>query len=340
VLLPDELVERPRPHAVGQRRAGAPPVSAGLVEEAGRVLRVWAVVRDGRMIADRPATLAPVLCCRKRTVGAMRHALAWLCIAGLPLAADAQVGFPSHPHAPIPNLSPVGVGDSVLVDANLVVWDVDVAFTLTHTWTGDLVVTLRSPQGVTVALLDRPGVPASTFGCSGDDPDIIADDEGAAGSIENDCQGGTGTAYVPGARYTPNVPLAAFDNQEALGYWTLHVADVAGAGDVGTFESWTLHLEGAVIPATDPGAGILGSTLEVWPNPTDGAGVVRLVLRDPGLVRVEIADALGRLIETLHDGPLGSGAHSMHFPDCPRGVYLVRAVVNGRAETVPVVVSR
>jgi subtilisin-like proprotein convertase family protein len=270
----------------------------------------------------------------------MKHALAWLSLAFLPVAADAQVAFPSHPHAPIPNLSPIGVGDSVLVDVSMAVWDVDVAFTLTHTWTGDLVVTLRSPQGVTVALLDRPGVPASTFGCSGDDPDIIADDEGGAGSIENDCQGGTGTAYMPGARYMPNVPLSAFDNHDALGYWTLNVADVAGGGDVGTFESWTLSLEGAVIPTTDPGAGPSRSTLEVWPNPTDDAGVVRLVLRDPGWVRVEIVDATGRSVDTLHDGALEAGAHILPLRDYAPGAYLARATVNGRALTTRLVVSR
>ena len=69
--------------------------------------------------------------------------LAALAIATGP--AGAQATYPSAPHAPIPNLSPVGVRDSVLVDALIDVWDVDATLTLSHTWTGDLVITLTDP---------------------------------------------------------------------------------------------------------------------------------------------------------------------------------------------------
>ena len=79
-------------------------------------------------------------------------------------------------------------------------------------------------------------------GCSGDNMDVILDDE-AAESIEDFCPPpSTGTYYPdPGA-------LAAFDGLDAAGDWTLCVNDNAGA-DTGILVAWSLHFEQ---PAGDP----------------------------------------------------------------------------------------
>jgi len=51
---------------------------------------------------------------------------------------------------------------------------------LTHTWVGDVIVRLKHVDtGTTVTLIDRMDVPASTFGCSGDNLNIVLDDGGA-----------------------------------------------------------------------------------------------------------------------------------------------------------------
>ncbi|HSH14718.1 MAG TPA: choice-of-anchor J domain-containing protein, partial [Verrucomicrobiae bacterium] len=53
---------------------------------------------------------------------------------------------------------------------------VSVAVNTTHTWVGDLVFTLTSPTGTVITLLDRPGVPAGTFGCNNNDVNVTFSD--------------------------------------------------------------------------------------------------------------------------------------------------------------------
>lgn len=59
------------------------------------------------------------------------------------------------------------ITDTVSVASNLLIDHVEVDLNLTHTWIGDLVVTLTSPEGTTSVLVNRPGVTNSDpFGTS------------------------------------------------------------------------------------------------------------------------------------------------------------------------------
>jgi subtilisin-like proprotein convertase family protein len=120
--------------------------------------------------------------------------------------------------------------------------DVDIDLTINHTWTGDLIVSVEH-NGTTVVIVDRPGAPASTFGCAEDNWDIILDDE-AGPSIESAC-----SANLAGS-YSPNNALSAFDNMDAGGNWTISVTDNAGA-DTGSLVSWSVHVSGAGAPTCE-----------------------------------------------------------------------------------------
>ena len=87
--------------------------------------------------------------------------------------------------------------------------------------------------GTTVTFYDRPGVPASTFGCSGNDIDATLDDE-AATPVENEC--GAGVPAIAGS-FIPNNALAAFDGEDVAGTWRITAYDLAG-GDTGTLNTW------------------------------------------------------------------------------------------------------
>jgi hypothetical protein len=88
-----------------------------------------------------------------------------------------------------------------------------------------------------VTIVDRPGVPASTFGCSNDNYNIILDDQGSGGAIETLCS----ASMVSPPNYVPNNPLSAFNGANSAGPWTITVSDNAG-GDVGTLNQWSLHI--------------------------------------------------------------------------------------------------
>lgn len=162
-----------------------------------------------------------------------------LCVA---VATQGEAGVPgaveicSSPELAIPDITPPeGVIDVLVVPpGSNPVADLDVSFLVTHTWMGDLGFVLDDGIRSTV-LMDRPGVPATTFGCSGDDMDATLDDE-ALEPVEDAC------ADPPPAiagRLSPNGDLSVFDQAPLGATWTLTIHD-SGGGDVGTLHTWCL----------------------------------------------------------------------------------------------------
>jgi serine protease AprX len=138
----------------------------------------------------------------------------------------------------IPDNNPTGATGTINFPDSVTISDLNVEISGTHTWVGDLAFNI-SHGATNVTFYDRPGVPDSTFGCSGDNlPGVIANDEGNNGSFENSCVDDT-PAFIPGGNYTNNNPLSAFDGQNTLGAWTLTASDNA-AGDEGVIQQWCI----------------------------------------------------------------------------------------------------
>ncbi|HRC54795.1 MAG TPA: S8 family serine peptidase [Kofleriaceae bacterium] len=106
----------------------------------------------------------------------------------------------------IPDNNLTGINSTINVNRAVAVQEVVVDLNITHTYIGDLRVTLTSPTGTTAVLHDRAG--------------------GAADNINQ-------SFSLP----------TQFTGQQGAGNWVLHVDDNAGL-DTGTLNSWTLHLIG------------------------------------------------------------------------------------------------
>jgi subtilisin-like proprotein convertase family protein len=144
------------------------------------------------------------------------------------------------PELPIPDYEkdPNGIFDTITVTDAGVLIDMDVAISITHSWVGDLRISLEHLEtGTLVNLVDRPGYPEFPFGCSGGDLDIVLDDA-APLAVEDNCQNTT-NAYLLGARYSPNESLALFNEEAWKGHWTLRVSDHYTA-DTGILHQWSL----------------------------------------------------------------------------------------------------
>ena len=138
---------------------------------------------------------------------------------------------------------------------------ITVDITLSHTWTGDLVIALGTPNGQILGLVSRPGFDevGDGTGCCGNNGDWFSGAsasffDGGANSGESlfNVSGGETFFAAPEATvaFLGSEPdFAALNGQLANGSWTLYVGDAAG-GDVGVFESWTINITS--IPA--PGA--------------------------------------------------------------------------------------
>ncbi len=128
-----------------------------------------------------------------------------------------------NPPAPIAdNLPPVV--RIIAVDQFGAVDDVDVLLNLTHTFIGDLTISLSNPMSTNVVLHDQGG-------SSSNDINTVYDDDGGAGTT------------------APTSPLSAFDNQNAIGDWTLTIVDNLG-GDSGSLLNWGMEvsISGAGMP--------------------------------------------------------------------------------------------
>lgn len=124
----------------------------------------------------------------------------------------------------IPDDDPFGVGSVILIDESVQISWLEITVWIEHSWVGDLVVTLTRLADLTmVTLVDRPGYPASTFGCGESDIACELVDESAA-AAEDQC--GTDGAALQGS-LQPAEPLSVFSGSDLAGAWQLGVADVS-----------------------------------------------------------------------------------------------------------------
>lgn len=106
---------------------------------------------------------------------------------------------------------------------------------LEHTYLGDIIYTLVSPQGTEIILMDQLGVPGSQFGCSTDDIAVTFSDlsTNTADMLESICDNFEND-------YQPVQSFSAFMNEDVNGEWTLIVTDVFDE-DGGQVVDWSLE---------------------------------------------------------------------------------------------------
>ena len=106
----------------------------------------------------------------------------------------------------IPDSNTTGIASANSVTSNGTFTSLSLSLNITHTFVGDLVVTLISPTGTSFIVGNRQG--------------------GAADNL-----------------IINSLPITAFNGQNVAGIWTLRVQDLAAA-DVGTLNSWSLAFAG------------------------------------------------------------------------------------------------
>lgn len=170
-----------------------------------------------------------------------------------------DTGLCSSPALAIPDDDPAGISNDIVIPAGMTIDDLDISLVATHTWVGDLRFDLTHVDtATTVTIYDQPGVPASTFGCAGDDLDAVMDDE-AATPVEDEC--GAGVPSIAGS-FIPNNALSAFDGEDSSGTWRITVSDNAG-GDTGTLTEWCVLASGMPTDVSLSGFDS-GSTTSAW----------------------------------------------------------------------------
>ncbi len=136
-----------------------------------------------------------------------------------------NVDFTNSSATPILDNSTINL--PVAVSGVSTVVDVDITVNLTHTYDGDVEISLISPDNTQIMLSDNRGG-------SGDNYTNTHFDHEAATSIAS------GTAPFTGT-FKPDGDLSQLYGSNGNGVWYLRIRDTANA-DTGTFLNWTLHL--------------------------------------------------------------------------------------------------
>lgn len=168
-------------------------------------------------------------------------------IDAMVLPAHAVTSQP-EPVTTVATVSGIDLPDLINIDIDLpvahpddsppTVTEVILELDIQHTFQGDFVITLTSPDGTTSTLVNRIGTGDTTFGCPEDDLMLTLDDSATATLpvVVADCPNGvlTGT-------FTTGGGLNAFIDETPDGTWVLSIDDEAGF-DAGFLNSATLSV--------------------------------------------------------------------------------------------------
>ncbi|MBN1824697.1 MAG: carboxypeptidase regulatory-like domain-containing protein [Candidatus Eisenbacteria bacterium] len=189
----------------------------------------------------------------------------------------------STPALAIPDNNTAGVSDIINVPLDVEVTGIAVYLDITHTYIGDLIVTLESPGGAIVTLHNRSGGTA----------------ENIVGWYPDDLE--------------PAGDLGDFLGLDAEGDWTLTVSDNAGY-DTGTLNEWCLKITYEIDTGVEEGAGSLPKALALVgnvPNPFNPTTTIRFDLPKAGHVSLSVYDLAGRRVTTLVDRGMDAGSHDV-----------------------------
>ncbi len=193
---------------------------------------------------------------------------------------------------------------------NVTITDVNISVDVTHTWLGDLLIAVVSPNsggtGTQVNLFERS--------CGSNDNMTVTFDD--AGVPLVCAQPTTGT-------YVPANPLSAFNGEASLGMWTLGVNDNE-AIDTGTLNSWSVE----VCSTTQTPLSVKKfafSQFSVYPNPSKGTINVSLLSNSSEDITIKLYDLMGRLLITQTFKSFSSQFNKeINFENLASGVYLLK----------------
>jgi subtilisin-like proprotein convertase family protein len=138
---------------------------------------------------------------------------------------------------------------TLTINQDIAIRDLNVTVNMSHTYTGDVRMTLVGPDGTRVPLVNRRGGSSDNF------VNTTFDDEASVGVWQ-------GTGPWSGS-YRPEYALSAFDGKSTRGTWQLIVEDTA-LFDTGRLNGWSLTVQGA--------AGAAAARQAVLPTPPTVSG--------------------------------------------------------------------
>ena len=213
------------------------------------------------------------------------------------------------------------------VSTSYIVGDVDLGVLATHTWRGDLRITLQSPAGTRVQLVN-----GDTNNISGDNFNVRLNDGGAQ-TVNTDGNTVTHSTSAPPYQndFSPNSPLSAFNGENAQGTWRLEICDQYPQADNGNFVRADLYLTS--LPANYADLSLTKSVSNAAPATGSSISYTLAVTNASG----SPATATGvTVLDTLPAGFSFTSATGFGSYNSTTGVWTVGSVPPGATRTLTI----
>lgn len=206
--------------------------------------------------------------------------------------------------------------------------DVNLGVLATHTWRGDLQITLQAPNGTRVQLVN-----GDTNNTSGDNFNVLLDDA-ASQVVNTDSPTGNHTTTAPPYQNTfrPNNPLSAFNGAASNGTWRLEICDLFPSADNGSFRRADLTLTSA--PTNFADLSLTKSLIGAAPV-SGGSATWRLTVTNSGASTLAANGVV--VTDILPAGFVFSSASGTGTFNSATGVWTVGSVPIGQSRSIDIV---
>jgi subtilisin-like proprotein convertase family protein len=216
----------------------------------------------------------------------------------------------------------------IVVSGGITIADLNVTLDITHTWIGDMIITLSGP-----ASIGRPEITLFNQPCIGTGPtypDIQAtlDDSGQSISCAE-------VAPIVSGTIRPFESLSSINGLVADGTWTLNILDV-GNQDGGTINAVSLNFC-KVIPSILNANTNTFNALKIYPNPAKGFVTIDLAGRVNGETTYELFDVQGRKVISKVSS---SDLETLNVENLSDGIYMLTLQNGSNKTTKKVVINK
>ena len=193
---------------------------------------------------------------------------------------------------------------------NELVHDISVSLDITHSWIEDLTISLESPIGTSVLLVDAE--------CGdNDDMNVTFDDTGVALSCNTSAPAISGTLR-------PVEPLSNFVGEDPDGTWTLTVIDGFTPEDGGSIDDFSIEIcDGTATFSTNDVVNEQ-EAFKIYPNPANEQITLAFTASSVQKSDISIFDISGKLVKSFKIDRKPSTTINLNVADLSTGVYFVR----------------
>ncbi len=216
--------------------------------------------------------------------------------------------IPKSIDVPVDSFGTTWAVSNITVQQNKPILGAKISLEFEHPRTGDLSAYLVSPDNDTVQLFDRPGVPATQFGCEEDNGMLTFDDGAAqtAAALEAQCEA---QAPALSGTFQPTVSLSVLLDKNAMGQWQLGMLDHEADEPGGSITNWSLQF--CFFEKAPDGQLLVNKPLEILAGTTGtiSSSLLQAAVTPPasqGLFTLLTIPEYGML--HLNGGPLGPGS--------------------------------